>query len=423
VQGQKEHAKIGCNSGIARFFYADCLSKLIFIRFYHMPISETWLLPDGVADVLPEQAQVIEHIRRQALDFLAQRGYQLVYTPFIEYLESLSSLSTLNHDLDLVTFKIIDQISGRLLGVRADMTPQVARIDAHVRPVAGVARYCYAGTILHTKPQGLAASRTPLQLGAELYGHQSLDADLEMIDSMLGVLAVAGYQQQLHIDLGHVGLFRSLVKLAALSTDQELALSELYQRKALPELKLYTAELNFGQDFYQLGRLSSDLDALSASLSASVLADADFQAAWCSLNTTIAQLKIRWPDVQIGIDVVELRSYHYHTGLMFAVYGPNQALPLAQGGRYDGIGEHFGRARPATGFSCDLYKLVAGRYQNSTLIVAPAERSADLLATIARLRAEGQHVVQLLGNDPLSSVPQASHQLVDGTDGWQIKAI
>ena len=186
-----------------------------------MPISETWLLPDGVADVLPEQAQVIENMRRQALDFLAGRGYQLVYTPFIEYLESLSSLSAVNQDLDLVTFKLIDQISGRLLGVRADMTPQVARIDAHVRPIAGVARYCYAGTTLHTKPQGLAASRAPLQLGAELFGHEGVDADLEMIDTMLGVLNCVGITEKLHLDLGHVGIFRSLVKIAGLTQDQE----------------------------------------------------------------------------------------------------------------------------------------------------------------------------------------------------------
>ena len=197
-----------------------------------MPISETWLLPDGVADVLPEQAQVIENMRRQALDFLAGRGYQLVYTPFIEYLESLSSLSALNQDLDLVTFKLIDQISGRLLGVRADMTPQVARIDAHVRPIAGVARYCYAGTTLHTKPQGLAASRAPLQLGAELFGHEGVDADLEMIDTMLGVLNSVGITEKLHLDLGHVGIFRSLVKIAGLTQDPENNLSELYQRKA-----------------------------------------------------------------------------------------------------------------------------------------------------------------------------------------------
>ncbi|EMU03584.1 ATP phosphoribosyltransferase regulatory subunit, partial [Acinetobacter baumannii] len=170
-----------------------------------MTISETWLLPDGVADVLPEQAQVIEKLRREAIDFLAVRGYQLVYTPFIEYIESLSSLSESNQDLDLVTFKVIDQLSGRLLGIRADMTPQVARIDAHVRPVEGVARYCYAGTVLHTKPQNFNATRAPLQLGAELYGHDSIEADVEMVDVMLGLIENAYTLQGTHLDLGHVG--------------------------------------------------------------------------------------------------------------------------------------------------------------------------------------------------------------------------
>lgn len=388
-----------------------------------MPISETWLLPDGVADVLPEQAQVIESLRRQALDFLAQRGYQLVYTPFIEYLESLSSLSALNQDLDLVTFKIIDQISGRLLGVRADMTPQVARIDAHVRPLSGVARYCYAGTILHTRPQGLTASRAPLQLGAELFGHEGTDADLEMIDTMLGVLDVAGYHEQLHLDLGHVGLFRSLVALAQLNKDQELALSGLYQRKALPELKEFTADLAHGQDFYELGRLSGDLDALTQHLSQDVLTNSNFQQALNSLQTAVNQIRSRWPQVQVGVDVVELRSYHYHTGLMFAVYAPNEAMPLAQGGRYDGIGEHFGRARAATGFSCDLYRLVASRYADRSLTVAPAGRDEDLLKAIAELRAQGHDVVQLLGADDLTSVSQATHQLVKTTQGWQVQTL
>lgn len=388
-----------------------------------MPISETWLLPDGVADVLPEQAQVIESFRRQALDFLAQRGYQLIYTPFIEYLESLSSLSALNQDLDLVTFKIIDQISGRLLGVRADMTPQVARIDAHVRPVSGVARYCYAGTILHTKPKGLTASRAPLQLGAELFGHQSLDADLEMIDTMLGVLSVMGYQQGLHLDLGHVGLFRSLVDYANLTRDQELVLSELYQRKALPELKEYTQTLNHGTDFYELGRLSGDLEALIQHLSPEILNATEFKNALEHLQIAVAEIKTRWSQVQVGIDVVELRSYHYHTGLMFAVYAPNQAMPLAQGGRYDGIGQHFGRSRPATGFSCDLYRLVAGQYANIEIVVAPAGRDVELLAAIDKQRAQGRQVIQLLGDDTLESISQATHQLIKTAHGWQIEKI
>ncbi len=196
-----------------------------------MTISETWLLPDGVADVLPEQAQVIEKLRREALDFLAVRGYQLVYTPFIEYIESLSSLSESNQDLDLVTFKVIDQLSGRLLGVRADMTPQVARIDAHVRPVEGVARYCYSGTVLHTKPQNFNATRAPLQLGAELYGHDSIEADVEMVDVMLGLIENIYTLQGAHLDLGHVGLFRSLVKCAGLSKMKSMSFQIFIKEK------------------------------------------------------------------------------------------------------------------------------------------------------------------------------------------------
>src|SRR5690606_242697 len=245
-----------------------------------MPISETWLLPDGVADVLPEQAQVIESLRREALDFLASRGYQLVYTPFIEYIESLSSLSESNQDLDLATFKVIDQLSGRLLGVRADMTPQVARIDAHVHPVEGVARYCYAGTVLHTKPQGFNTTRAPLQLGAELFGSDSIDADVELIDVMINLLAKAGHADGIHLDLGHVGLFRSMVKQAGLSKGVERQLSDLYQRKALPELAEFTQSIPNGADFYTLGRFASDLDALQANLSAEVLNNEAFKLAF-----------------------------------------------------------------------------------------------------------------------------------------------
>lgn len=388
-----------------------------------MPISETWLLPDGVADVLPEQAQVIESLRCRALDYLAVRGYELVYTPFIEYIESLSSLSESNQDLDLATFKIIDQISGRLLGVRADMTPQVARIDAHVRPIDGVARYCYAGTILHTKPQGFSASRAPLQLGAELYGHQSIAADVELIDVMLGIVTLADHQHGLHLDLAHVGLFRSLVKLAGLSKAQERHLSDLYQRKALPELAEYSASLNLGQDFYNLGRYSSDLTALQANLTSTVLADSAFQSALNDLISTKQQIESRWSNIHVGVDVVELRSYHYHTGLMFAVYAPNRAAPLAQGGRYDGIGEHFGRSRPATGFSCDLYALTDGQFEQLEVVVAPNGHQTDLLQAIAGARQQGLRVIQLLGDDDLSSVPYATHQMVQVAGEWTVEKI
>ena len=388
-----------------------------------MPISETWLLPDGVADVLPEQAQFIEALRRKSLDFLASRGYQLVYTPFIEYIESLSSLSESNQDLDLATFKVIDQISGRLLGVRADMTPQVARIDAHVHPVQGVARYCYAGTVLHTKPQGFNTSRAPLQLGAELFGSDSLDADVEMIDVMLNLLAQAGYSDSIHLDLGHVGLFRSLVKQAGLNKTTEQHLSDLYQRKALPELADYTADLNLGSDFYVLGRYASDLVALEANLSATVLENTAFKAALDAITRTQSDIQARWPNLHIGIDVVELRSYNYHTGLMYAVYAPNRAEALAKGGRYDGIGEHFGRARPATGFSCDLYALVAGQYQAVNVVVAPKGHDAALMTAIQQLREQGLSVVQLLGQDEINSVSHATHKLVAVNGEWTVQAI
>lgn len=388
-----------------------------------MTISETWLLPDGVADVLPEQAQVVETLRREALDFLAVRGYQLVYTPFIEYIESLSSLSESNQDLDLVTFKVIDQLSGRLLGVRADMTPQVARIDAHVRPIEGVARYCYAGTVLHTKPQNFNATRAPLQLGAELYGHDSIEADVEMIDVMLGLIEQAHTLEGAHLDLGHVGLFRSLVKRAGLNKNTENQLSDLYQRKALPELADFTQDLSMGSDFYALGRYASDLGALKANLSQDILNDADFKTAFEALESTFTQIQSKWSNLNIGIDVIELRSYHYHTGLMYAIYAPNRAAPLAQGGRYDGIGEHFGRSRPATGFSCDLYALGSTQFTEIETIVAPRGNDQNLLKAIAGARHQGMRVVQLLGKDDLNSVPYATHQMVSQNGQWVIEKI
>ncbi|MEQ1228346.1 ATP phosphoribosyltransferase regulatory subunit [Acinetobacter junii] len=388
-----------------------------------MTISETWLLPDGVADVLPEQAQVVETLRREALDFLAVRGYQLVYTPFIEYIESLSSLSESNQDLDLVTFKVIDQLSGRLLGVRADMTPQVARIDAHVRPIEGVARYCYAGTVLHTKPQNFNATRAPLQLGAELYGHDSIEADVEMIDVMLGLIEQAHTLEGAHLDLGHVGLFRSLVKRAGLNKNTENQLSDLYQRKALPELAEFTQDLSMGSDFYALGRYASDLGALKANLSQDILNDADFKTAFEALESTFTQIQSKWSNLNIGIDVIELRSYHYHTGLMYAIYAPNRAAPLAQGGRYDGIGEHFGRSRPATGFSCDLYALGSTQFTEIETIVAPRGNDQNLLKAIAGARHQGMRVVQLLGKDDLNSVPYATHQMVSQNGQWVIEKI
>ena len=383
-----------------------------------MPVAETWLLPDGVADVLPEQACGLEQLRRQLLDTLTGRGYELVYTPLVEYVESL--LTADNSDLDLQTFKLIDQISGRLLGVRADMTPQVARIDAHVRPLAGIARYCYAATVLHTYPQGLSASRTPLQLGAELFGSTALAADLEMLDTMLSVLQQAG-QTQLHIDLGHVAIFRRLANLAGLSTEQEQQLFEVYQRKAIPELLHYTQQLAFGADFLALARLGHDLVALRAGLSVAAQQSALLLQAIEDLAQVLAHLQAVWPEVQVSVDAAEVRGYHYHTGLVFAAYTANRAVPLAQGGRYDGVGTAFGRTRPATGFSCDVYALL-GRYNRPVqrqIIAAPAGHGSDLLGAIAAARAAGHVVVQALDQHDAAD-SRFTHQLMQQADGWQV---
>ena len=387
-----------------------------------MSVVETWLLPDGVADVLPEQAQVIEKLRRRLLDLLTSHGYELVYTPFIEYVESLSLNSNANSDLDLATFKLIDQLSGRLLGVRADMTPQVARIDAHVRPLDGIARYCYAATVLHTKPQGLSASRAPLQLGAELFGFEGLAADLEMVDLMLSVLKAAGFEQQLHLDLGHVDIFRNLSRIAGLTDNQEATFTDLYQRKAIPELAEYVEQIKLGQDFYNLGRYSSDLSTLRQKLSAQVLADERLQHALYALEQAQSHIVKYWPNISVGVDAAELRGYHYHTGLMFAVYSPNRAVPLAQGGRYDGIGVAFGRERPATGFSCDLYALAQEQnYQAVPVLTAPAGKDETLQAALTQARQDGFVVIQLL--DGQQQQDRATHQLIFENQQWQRVAV
>ncbi|XID74153.1 ATP phosphoribosyltransferase regulatory subunit [Alkanindiges sp. WGS2144] len=387
-----------------------------------MSVVETWLLPDGVADVLPEQAQVIEQLRRRLLDLLASHGYELVYTPLIEYVESLSLLNRTTADLDLATFKLIDQLSGRLLGVRADMTPQVARIDAHVRPVEGIARYCYAATVLHTKPQGLSASRAPLQLGAELYGFEGLAADLEMLDLMLTVLKQAGFEQQLHLDLGHVAIFRNLARSAGLTENQEAKLTDLYQRKAIPELSEYTATLPSGQDFYVLGRYGHDLTALKQQLSVQALANDTLQQALAALEQAQAHVQQYWPALNVGVDAAELRGYNYHTGLTFAAYGANRAVPLAQGGRYDGIGVAFGRERPATGFSCDLYALVQGQQlQVRPVMLAPAGQEQGLQAAIEQARQDGFVVIQML--DEQDRQAGVTHQLIQQDQQWQRQVI
>ncbi len=394
-----------------------------------MPLAKTWLLPDGVADVLPVQAQRIEQLRRLLLDRLATHGYELVFTPIVEYVESL--LAAQNEDLDLATFKLIDQLSGRLMGVRADMTPQIARIDAHVRPVEGAARYCYAATVLHTRPQGLSNSRTPMQLGAELFGSTSFSADLEVLHLMLTTLHTAGLEQ-LHVDLGHVQIFHALSQLAQLNPVQQHDLFNIYQRKALPDLVEYTQQLALAglspeqaqalrTDFLTLGQVGTDLAQLKVKLSAHALEKPALQAALEQLTQAVESIKQRWPKVDVSIDAAELRGFHYHTGLVFAVYTPYVARPVAQGGRYDGIGTAFGRTRPATGFSCDLADL-AGLLPKPSYrkILAPNGFNADLDLVIEHLRAQGDIVIQAFEDDMSPMSRNFTHRLVAQPDGWAV---
>lgn len=378
-----------------------------------MPADRRWLLPDGVADVLPAQAQRLEHLRRRSLDLMASQGYQLVEPPLIEYLDSL--LTSGDHDLDLMTFKLTDQLSGQLMGVRADHTPQVARIDAHAHALDGVSRYCYVGITLHTRPQALTASRAPRQLGAELYGSAALSADLEIIDLMLEVLMQAGQGQDLHVDLGHVAVFRGLADFAGLSGEQEQSLFDLYQRKALPELRAFTATLPEGALFMALAESGDDLQALQARLGQIPRVAAALQ----QLADSVAHLQACWPQVEWSIDATELRGYHYHTGLVFAAYGPQQPLPLAQGGRYDGVGEQFGRTRPATGFSCDLLALDQPAPAPALRTVLAPDRLQDpaLRAAMAAARTDGWVVVRAHADAAMSGF---THQFQwDGTQ-WQI---
>jgi len=366
-----------------------------------------WLLPDAIEEVLPPAAQSLEVLRRSALDACRHWGYELVVPPAIEYLEAL--LSGAAHDLDLQTFKLTDQLSGRMMGVRADITPQVARIDAHQLRRDGVVRLCYAGTVLRARPEEPAGSRNPLQLGAEVYGHSGVESDVEIIALMAEVLGQAGIRN-LQVDLGHVGLFRGLVAEAALLQDDESLLWDALQRKATGDLAELLERLDLSASLRAriaaLSSLNGGVEVLAearevlAGSGPTVLADIDLLA-------TVVEALQRWlPALELHIDLGELRGYRYHTGVVFAAYAPGESLELARGGRYDDIGAVFGRARPATGFSTDLKALLRaaeGRPgqapETGSAILAPWGSDESLHKRVKALRAAGEVVVWSLPGD------------------------
>ena len=355
-----------------------------------------WLLPDGIDDVLPEQAQLVETARRKLLDLYANWGYDLVIPPMVEFTESL--LSGSGADLDLMTFRVTDQISGRMMGIRADITPQTARMDAHSLSRQGPSRLCYAGTVLQTRPRGPLESRTPISIGVELFGESSLKADIEVIELFLKTLDLADVES-VHLDLGHVDIFRGLLASAELSSDQETELFELLQRKATAEINIWVEE-NISEPkliewLKLLPGLSGDSSVLQeAKIGLSGAPDAVINAL-NELEIIVEALSNK--NVTIYLDLGELPGFHYHTGVVFAAYVSGHGKALGNGGRYDHVGESFGRSRPATGFAFDLKSLVdKGKFVSETQagIFVSGDLFEECQQLVAEFREQGQRVVQ-----------------------------
>jgi ATP phosphoribosyltransferase regulatory subunit len=316
-----------------------------------------WILPEHVDDVLPEEAARLERLRRLLLDHFAAHGYRLVQPPLVEHLDSL--LTGTGRDLELQTFKVVDPLSGRLLGVRADITPQVARIDAHLLNAPGVTRLCYAGSVLRTVPGGLDRSREVIQIGAELYGEPRIDGDREVIALLLSSLDAAGVRG-LHLDLGHVGVYRALAQAAGIAgNDDDSELFDALRTKDIPAVRALTAHLPgawrdalntlptlYGPAGEVLGEARMRLPDTPAIANALAALDALAQAAQPAVG-------------HLHIDLADLRGYHYQNGAIFSVFTAGAPVAIGNGGRYDGIGKAFGRARPATGFTLDLRQLAA----------------------------------------------------------------
>jgi ATP phosphoribosyltransferase regulatory subunit len=376
----------------------------------------TWLLPEYLEDVLPGEARAIERARRRLLDLFDVHGYELVIPPMLEYLDSL--LTGTGRDMDLNTFKLVDELTGRLMGLRADITPQAARIDAHLLNRPGVTRLCYAGSVLHTRPGNSQSGREPLQVGAELFGHAGLEADLEVQKLMLKALAAIGVQA-VHLDLGHVGIFRALV--AGVDVERESELFRALQAKDVPTLGKLTQAMDAETRaaLLALPTLYGTREVLQRA--AKVLPKrAAIGRALDELETladALAQC-----GAELYFDLAELRGYHYHSGVVFAAYAKGAPYAVAQGGRYDNVGQVFGRARPATGFSMDLRVLapLLGGAAERDAILAPHGDDVTLKAKIDALRAAGERVVVALPGTDAAGM-NCKRRLVAKNGAWDVE--
>lgn len=388
--------------------------------------DKTWLLPEGIDELLPARARTLEALRRQLLDCYTGWGYQLVMTPFIEFLESL--LTGTGCDLELQTFKLTDQVSGRQLGVRADITPQAARIDAHRLRHDAPTRLCYLGTVLRTRGDGFSDSRSPLQIGAELYGHAGVESDVEIVCLMMETLRLAGLTD-VYLDLGHVGIYRALATAAGLSAPQEAELFEALQRKASAEIRdlveRYAVAPSLARMLKVLAELNGDVDILDRARRELAGAPPEVAVAIDRVGAVARQLTACQPDLPVHVDLAELRAYRYQTGVVFAAFVPGEGHEVARGGRYDEIGKVFGRARPATGFSADLKTLMrlgtARPMHLDGAILAPSDPDPELRERIDQLRTAGSVVIMNLpgqSGDPAEM--GCSHRLEKRTDGWAV---
>ena len=381
-----------------------------------------WLLPEYIEDVLPAEAARIETLRRTLLDLFKVHGYQYVIPPMLEYMESL--ITGAGHDLDLATFKVVDQLTGRLMGVRADMTPQAARIDAHLLNHQGITRLCYAGSVLRTKPDGLAQTREPLQLGAELYGNADVGSDIEIQCLLIKALQAIGIKQ-VHIDFSHVNIFGSLIELSHIDAQLEQDLYAALQSKDQSSVKALSQSLDqvTREALINLTTLNGDSSILAKA--AQILpATPAIQAALASLNQVSTALNDL--GVTVSFDLSELRGYHYHSGIVFAAYAQGYKGSLALGGRYDEVGQAFGRARPATGFSLDLRGVVTALppAKPEMGILAPASDDLTLTVKIGELREQGHVVVQsLTGTESNYEELNCDRKLVHYNSGWHVMPI
>jgi ATP phosphoribosyltransferase regulatory subunit len=385
-------------------------------------MMETWLLPEYIEDILPPEARRIESLRRRLLDLFHVHGYHQVIPPLLEYLPSL--LTGTGHDMDIKTFKVVDQLSGRMMGLRADITPQAARVDAHLLNRRGVVRLCYAGSVLHALPDGMMQTREPLQIGAELFGHAGLESDIEIQQLMLKALGAIGVNG-VHLDLGHVGIFQSLMEHGSVSAELEAALFLALQNKDVPTLTTLVQVLDepTRNAVLQLPQLYGGADILAQAQQR--LPDyPEVRAALSDLSAIAASLNGLVESV--AFDLAELRGYHYHSGVVFAAYLPNQAHAVAKGGRYDEVGSVFGRARPATGFSMDLRVLCGalGPAAAAPAILAPYDGDAALLEAIDALRSQGEVVlVNLPGHEDYQDELNCDRRLVKQNKQWQVEKI